>query len=110
LEVPISIRVENIVSDYGFYEKEKLISSLHEISRRLGGLNTKIANEFIENNQLEKACEIILKYYDKAYLHGLSKREDINNIYYLEINNTDENENSERIIKLANIIKTELSK
>ncbi len=105
IEVPINIRVENIVSEYGLYEKEKLQTSLQEISKRLGGLNTKIADEYISNNQLDKACEIILQYYDKAYLCGLSRRENSENIYYLSINNNHYYDTAGKIIEIASTVK-----
>ena len=54
---------------------ESLKASILKISKRLGGDNTRDAINAIETGDFAKAIEIILYYYDKAYLFGLKKKE-----------------------------------
>ncbi len=69
------IRIKRLVKEYTHVDKELLIYQLNRISKRLGSKETKEAIEAIENNKMPKAVNIALSFYDKAYLHGLSKRE-----------------------------------
>lgn len=75
IEVPKSNRINRLVKDYADFEKQELIRSINNISRRLGGLNTKLAINAIEAEDYYIATNIILDYYDKTYTYGLSKRE-----------------------------------
>lgn len=96
IDLDIRYRIKNIISDYGNLEKEFLIRSINKISKRLGGLRVKEAVEAVEINDLETACQIILSYYDKAYLLSLSKRNN-NNILKLELNSDNFSQNFSKI-------------
>ncbi|NOZ45990.1 MAG: tRNA 2-selenouridine(34) synthase MnmH [Chlorobi bacterium] len=76
LDIPKKERAKNLVLDYVTEEKNLLIESINKITKRLGGLNTKKAIEFIEQNNFYEAALIILNYYDKSYLNGLKRREE----------------------------------
>jgi tRNA 2-selenouridine synthase len=67
LEIPFDERLNFIVSQYGTFEKEALIAATQRIQKRLGGLETKNAITFIEENNINAAFSILLKYYDKWY-------------------------------------------
>jgi tRNA 2-selenouridine synthase len=67
LEIPFEERLIFIVSQYGGFEKEALIAATQRIQKRLGGLETKNAITFIEENNIKAAFSILLKYYDKWY-------------------------------------------
>jgi tRNA 2-selenouridine synthase len=67
LEIPFEERLDFIVSQYGAFEKEALIAAIQRIQKRLGGLETKNAITFIEENNIKAAFSILLKYYDKWY-------------------------------------------
>lgn len=75
LDVPFEERVKYLAAEYGLYSKENLIEATRRIEKRLGPQQTKQAVQFIEENELEEACAIILRYYDKAYDYGLAKRD-----------------------------------
>jgi tRNA 2-selenouridine synthase len=75
IQIPFEKRLERIVEEYGKLPKEQLLQSVENIKKRLGGLEYAIAKEAIEANDLKTAAAIILKYYDKSYLHGQSKRD-----------------------------------
>ena len=75
IEVPKENRINRLIKDYANFNKKNLINSINNISRRLGGLNSKLAIDAIKQNDFYKATDIILDYYDKTYTYGLSKRE-----------------------------------
>ncbi len=75
IEVSKDNRINRLIKDYANFNKDDLINSITNISRRLGGLNTKMAINAINENDYYKATDIILDYYDKTYTYGLSKRE-----------------------------------
>lgn len=75
LDVDVKDRLKNILLEYGQHEKEKLQEATLQIKKRLGGLETKMAIEFLEQNNLESCFEILLKYYDKLYKNSLERKE-----------------------------------
>jgi tRNA 2-selenouridine synthase len=78
LDIPFEERLLHIVEWYGKQDKEKMINAVIRIKKRLGGLETKTAvNYLIEDNTTE-CFRVLLKYYDKWYLKGLHSR-DVNN-------------------------------
>jgi tRNA 2-selenouridine synthase len=68
IEIPFSERLALIVSDYGKYEKDKLINATVRIKKRLGGLETKNAVNFLLEDDVTGCFSILLKYYDKLYI------------------------------------------
>ena len=82
LEIPFEERLKNIVETYGIYDKQQLIDSVLKIQKRLGGLNTKNAIQFINEGNLHEAFYILLKYYDKMYAQSLQKREDVDSLLF----------------------------
>ncbi len=54
----------------------ELKSATERIQKKLGGLETKTALAFLEENNIRGAFSILLKYYDKLYSKGLEKRDD----------------------------------
>lgn len=74
LNIPFEERLMHIVEWYGKQDKEKMINAIIRIKKRLGGLETKTAvNYLIEENTIE-SFRVLLKYYDKWYLKGLQTR------------------------------------
>jgi len=74
LRMSIEIRVPRLIEEYSKYPKQELKDSVQKISKRLGGDNTRDAINAIESGDFAKAIEITLKYYDKAYMYGISKK------------------------------------
>lgn len=75
IELPLEERVKYLVSEYGKFTKEELITSTERIGKKLGGQHVKRAVEAIEAGDYKTAFEICLVYYDKTYHHGEEKRE-----------------------------------
>lgn len=68
------VRVERLVKEYGQSSKAVLIEGVNRIQKRLGGLRTRQAIEWIHQGDLHSAAELLLTYYDKAYEHTLKGR------------------------------------
>jgi tRNA 2-selenouridine synthase len=88
LDVPFQKRLQHIIAQYGKYEKEKLINAIVRIKKKLGGLETKNAINYIVEDEVENCFTILLQYYDRLYLKGSSKRENFEE-QCLTINLTD---------------------
>jgi tRNA 2-selenouridine synthase len=75
LEIPFGQRLKNIVKIYGTFDRQSLIECVIKIQKRLGGLETKKAIEFIVEGKNNDAFSVLLKYYDKMYAQSLQKRD-----------------------------------
>ncbi len=77
LDIPFEERLEHIVSMYGKFDKKELVNSIMKIQKRLGGLETKNAINYLLENNMKECFSILLHYYDKMYANALYKRENI---------------------------------
>lgn len=75
IEIPFEERLEYLTNEYGKFEKEKLINAIIRIQKRLGGLETKNAVNFLLEDNCKECFRILLKYYDKWYIRGLYNRD-----------------------------------
>jgi tRNA 2-selenouridine synthase len=80
LEIPFEKRLGYLAEEYGKFEKEKLVNAIIRIQKRLGGLETKTAINFLLEDNPKECFRTLLKYYDKLYVKGLQNRE---NLYLL---------------------------
>lgn len=74
LDVPLDIRISNLVQDYGAYARADLIEATERIRKRLGGEQCTAAVDAIRAGNLVRAVQIVLEYYDKAYGHYMAHR------------------------------------
>lgn len=74
LLMEVKERLPRLMEEYSIYPPELLKESIMKISKRLGGDKTKDALDAIDKNDLAKAVEIVLKYYDKTYLYGIKRK------------------------------------
>ena len=77
LDIPFEKRLDYITEDYGKLEKQQLMDAIIRIQKRLGGLETKNAVHFLEEDNLRECFRILLSYYDKWYYKGLLNRENL---------------------------------
>ena len=75
LEIPFEERLKHITEEYSQCDREKLADAIDRIKKRLGGLETKNALQFLEEGNYLECFRILLQYYDKQYLKGLHNRE-----------------------------------
>lgn len=99
LSVPFEERLHYIAEEYGKVENEKLINAVIRIQKRLGGLATKQAIHFIQEDDYKSSFRILLAYYDKWYDKGLQSRENLSKfLHTLSCETTNAISNAEKII------------
>lgn len=100
LKIPFEQRLDFIVQEYGAYSKEKLIGAILRIKKRLGGLETKNAINFLIEDDVKSSFALLLRYYDKYYLRTISDNEfKDREIIKLESDTTDPSANLKLILK-----------
>jgi tRNA 2-selenouridine synthase len=104
LMMNIKTRLLRLMEEYSTYSPESLKTSVLKISKRLGGDKTKDAIDAIEKGDFAKAIELVLYYYDKAYLFGLKKKKS-KNIIYVNADTNDIETNALKILDAAGKIK-----
>jgi tRNA 2-selenouridine synthase len=68
-------RLDYLVEIYGTADREALIIATERIRKRLGGLRTQQAVDFLGQGQLASAFDLILDYYDRTYCYDLQRRQ-----------------------------------
>jgi tRNA 2-selenouridine synthase len=77
IDIPFEERLNHLLSNYSNLKRVDTINAITRIQKRLGGLETKNAINFIMQNNTREAFSILLKYYDKYYKKGLQSRENL---------------------------------
>ena len=98
LDIPFEERLEYITKTYGVFDKKEIIDCILKIQKRLGGLNTKNAIQFLNENNCREAFSILLKYYDKMYSKSLYNRENIGVLLNKVTCSKVENSNAEKLL------------
>jgi len=104
IEIPFCERLAFILNQYGNLDVEKLIEATTRIQKRLGPLDTTTAINYLHENKIKEAFEILLSYYDKQYLKAFNKRENINSILQTILSNTTDAEANKQ--KLFSFLKS----
>ncbi len=76
-DIPFEERLNYLTEEYGVQKKDELVTAIMRIQKRLGGLETKNAINFLLENNFKESFRILLTYYDKYYLKGLYNRENV---------------------------------
>lgn len=76
IEMPIKCRVDRLVKEYADTDISDIELALNKIQKRLGFDNYKKAQDFLDDKDFASFTEMMLVYYDKAYLNSLNKREE----------------------------------
>jgi tRNA 2-selenouridine synthase len=99
LDIPFEQRLKHIVKEYGSLDKERMVNAIIRIKKRLGGLETRTAINYLVEDNIEKSFEVLLKYYDKQYSKGLHNRENLESyLNKIPCTTVDENKNAQRLI------------
>ena len=77
LDIPFEERLDYLVGQYGKFEKVQLVNAIMRIQKKLGGLETKNAINYLLENNCKGCFRILLGYYDKLYAKGLHFRENL---------------------------------
>ena len=67
LDIPFEERLKHITEEYGNLDKQRMADAINRIQKRLGGLETKLALQHLEDGEIEPCFHILLTYYDKWY-------------------------------------------
>lgn len=79
-EIPFEHRLQYLVKEYGSLPKEKLVTAIMRIQKRLGGLDTKLAINYLLENDIVAAFDILLSYYDKYYKKAQAARDRLSDL------------------------------
>ena len=74
LEIPFDKRLDHIVEEYGALDKTALLDATVRITKKLGHLQAQQVADFLGENNIRSAFEILLRYYDKLYAKSLQNR------------------------------------
>ncbi|MBT3456055.1 tRNA 2-selenouridine(34) synthase MnmH [bacterium] len=80
LQTTQGIRTKNIIKEYGTLDKNFLLNASKTIYNQLGDQKYRCVVDAIKNDSLERACKILLDYYDKKYEFGIQKKK---NVHYI---------------------------
>lgn len=99
IDIPFEERLQHVVDCYGSFEKEKMVNAIIRIRKRLGGLETKTAINFLLEDNTRECFRVLLKYYDKYYIKALNNRKEVEKIITnIPCNKVDAVRNAEIII------------
>ncbi len=76
MDVAKEVRVGRLVNEYGPADREEFLQIMAKVSKKLGGQNFLAAKEKLLENDMVSVMEILLTYYDKAYLGSVDKRKE----------------------------------
>lgn len=68
------LRIQRLVKEYGIVDQQDFLNAMINITKRLGGQNFIAAKEKLLAGDMASTIDILLNYYDKAYLLGLEKK------------------------------------
>lgn len=92
------LRISNIVNQYSVLGEEKLLDATIKIKNKLKKDNYSKVLWGIKNNRYEIAVNILLDYYDKAYIHSL-KLENYKKIVTINIIQNDASSNCKLLLR-----------
>lgn len=69
-----SERIQFLLEEYGTADRHELIAATQRLQKRLGNERMQAAVQLIQEANLAAAIEVVLDYYDRAYLHDLQRR------------------------------------
>ena len=78
--IPFEERLDYITAEYGKIKTQILADAILRIQKRLGGLETKNAIHFLEEDNYKECFRILLSYYDKWYSKGLHNRDNLSTL------------------------------
>ncbi len=74
MDVPKEVRIQRLVNEYGLADRGEFLTTMGKVVKKLGGQNFQLAKERLLQNDMFSVIDILLTYYDKAYLGSIDKR------------------------------------
>jgi len=104
LVMDVITRLPQLMKEYSAYPPEALTASILKISKRLGSEKANDMIKAVGKGDYAKAIEIVLYYYDKAYLFGIKKKNS-KNIIYIKSDTDNIETNALKVLEAAGTIK-----
>ena len=76
MDVSKNVRIQRLVNEYGSADRDEFLTIMGKIVKRLGGQHYNAAKEKLQEGDMHSVMDILLTYYDKAYLESLEKRKE----------------------------------
>ncbi len=76
MDVSKEIRIQRLVDEYGSADRHEFLLIMGKVVKKLGGQNFNMARDKLLQGDLHATIDILLTYYDKAYLNSINKRLD----------------------------------
>lgn len=76
MDVSKDIRIQRLVSEYGPADRDEFLTIMGKVVTKLGGQHYNAAKEKLLQGDMTSTIDILLTYYDKAYLNSIGKRKD----------------------------------
>ncbi|MFK7924584.1 MAG: tRNA 2-selenouridine(34) synthase MnmH [Bacteroidia bacterium] len=105
LDLPYDLRTERLIKEYGSYPKLAVNAALLRIKKRLGGKNYQDAIDGVEADDPQKVVALSLAYYDKAYSHGLARKDKVQK-YHLSLKTDNPAQTAQLLLKQNDTQKT----
>lgn len=76
MDVPKEVRIQRLVNEYGPADRDEFLEIMGKIIKRLGGQHYNEARERLLQGDMSSTINILLTYYDKAYMQSIEKRKE----------------------------------
>ena len=74
MDVPKEVRIARLVNEYGPADRDEFLMIMGKVIKKLGGQHYNAAKEKLLAGDMATTIDILLTYYDKAYLNSIHKR------------------------------------
>jgi tRNA 2-selenouridine synthase len=76
MDVSKEVRIQRLVNEYWPADRATFLEIMGKITKKLGGQHFKEAKQKLQEGDMAATIDILLTYYDKAYLESINKRKD----------------------------------
>jgi tRNA 2-selenouridine synthase len=102
LDIAFEERLNYITPIYSVHPKKKLEDAICRIEKRLGGLETKMALQYLSENNFLECFRILLFYYDKGYKKSLANRENADELIHLiPLGRVNANDSMQKLLSIS---------
>jgi tRNA 2-selenouridine synthase len=74
VQVSKTVRIQRLVDEYGSADRGEFLEIMGRIKKKLGGQQYLAAQEKLSQGDMAATIELLLTYYDKAYLESIARR------------------------------------
>lgn len=74
MNVAKEVRIQRLADEYGPADRDEFLQIMIKVTKKLGGQHFNAAKEKLLQGDMASTIDILLTYYDKAYLNSIDKR------------------------------------